>query len=139
MVSTETKLYDADSTTGYNYVKLEEYMGNTIRTLSGDMIEDFKNLWLDLDKRHKLISQFESKGISLDNIREIENLTQDKYDLFDLFVKIAYDEKPKLRKIRAEQAKKIKHFLKISHKSSRCFKYSSRSLCRIWLYAVRRT
>jgi len=27
-----------------------------------------------------------------------ENLTKDKYDLFDIFVKIAYDEKPKLRK-----------------------------------------
>ena len=110
VVSTETKLYDTDSTTGYNYVKLEEYVGNAIRTLSGDMIEGFKDLWLDLDKRHKLISQFESKGISLDNIREVEKLTEDKYDLFDLFVKIAYDEKPKLRKIRAEQAKKDKTF-----------------------------
>jgi len=110
VITEVTKILDADSKTGYNYVEIKELMKTTIRTLGGEAIEDFKNLWLDLDKRHKLISQFESKGVSVDNIRQMENLTQDKYDLFDLFVKIAYDEKPKLRKIRAEQAKKDKIF-----------------------------
>jgi type I restriction enzyme, R subunit len=105
-----TKRYDTNAKTGYNYTKIEELIGNAVRSLSGPMIDDFKNLWLDLDKRSKLVSEFESKGISLDNIREIENLTQDKYDLFDVFVKIVYDEKPKLRKLRAEQAKKDKTF-----------------------------
>jgi len=105
-----TKIYDPDAKTGYNYTAIEETVGNAIRTLSGPMIDDFKNIWIDLEKRKTLISQFESKGITKYHIREIENLTKDKYDLFDIFVKIAYDEKPKLRKLRAEQAKKDRTF-----------------------------
>ena len=105
-----TKVYDVNAKTGYTYTEIIEYVGSAIRTLSGSMIDDFKNLWLDLGRRNDLITQFESNGISLDDIREIENLTKDKYDLFDVFAKIVYGEKPKLRKLRAEQAKKDKTF-----------------------------
>lgn len=105
-----TKIYDPDAKTGYNYTEISEKVGSAVRTLSGPMIEDFKNLWLDLDKRTQMISEFESKGISIDHIREIENLTKEEYDLFDVFVKIVYGEKPKLRKLRVEQAKKDKTF-----------------------------
>lgn len=104
------KVYDPDAKTGYNYAEISQHLGNAVKSLSGPMIEDFKNLWLDLDKRSELVSEFERNGILLEHIREVENLTKDHYDLFDVFVKIAYNEKPKLRKLRAEQAKKDKTF-----------------------------
>ena len=105
-----TKFYDVDAKTGYRYTEISEYIGSAVKTLGGEAIEDFKNLWLDLDKRTTLINQFKTKGVSLEDIREIEKLTKDEYDLFDVFVKIVYGEKPKLRKLRAEQAKQDKTF-----------------------------
>jgi len=105
-----TKIYDPDAKTGYEYSEISEFIGTAIRTLTGPMIEDFKNLWIDLEKRTLLLEQFKRKGISLEDIREIENLTKENYDLFDVFVKIVYDKKPKLRKIRVEQTKQDKTF-----------------------------
>ena len=110
VISKVTKFYDPDSKTQYNYSEVIEYMGKSFKILGGEVIEDFKNLWLDLDRRNTLITEFKKIGISLENIREIEELTKDNYDLFDVFLKIAYGKEPKLRKLRVEQAKQDKVF-----------------------------
>lgn len=105
-----TKIYVPNAKTGYEYSEISEFIGASIRTLAGPLIEDFKNIWIDLEKRTSLLDSFNRKGISLENIREVENLTKDNYDLFDVFVKIVYDKKPKLRKTRVEQAKQDNTF-----------------------------
>ncbi len=110
VISKVTTFYDPDSKTKYKYSEVAEYMGKSLKKLGGEIIEDFKNLWLDLDRRDTLITEFKKIGISLENIREIEELTKDEYDLFDVFVKMAYGKEPKLRKLRAEQAKQDKIF-----------------------------
>jgi type I restriction enzyme, R subunit len=106
------KIYNPNSESGYDYEEFSEHLGNAIRTLSGPMIEDFKQLWLDLEKRKTLVSEFKSKGISIENIRELDVKSM-SYDVFDILVKLAFPNekyKPKLRSIRADQAKKDKIF-----------------------------
>ena len=108
--SEKTKIYDPTQKTGYRYLEYKQYVGNMIRTLSGEIINDFKNLWVDTEKRESFIKELTDNRISFDEIRKIEKLSQEEYDLFDVFVKVAYNGNPKLRKKRAEQAKVDKSF-----------------------------
>jgi type I restriction enzyme R subunit len=102
------KVYDPSQPSGHQFLGYKEYIGKTVRELSGEMIEDFKNLWINLEDHKKLVKKLEERRITPDRIRELTNLYE--ADIFDILVNLAYEKPIKSRHQRAYLVMKDKPF-----------------------------
>jgi type I restriction enzyme R subunit len=63
-------------------------------------INEFRSKWNNLEERRKILTELESRGISIEQLTEISK--QKETDLFDLICFVAYDLKPLTRRQRAD-------------------------------------
>ena len=80
-------------------VQFNQYAKEQI-TMLFSSINDFRNKWNNLQEREEILSELESRGISIEQLTEISK--QKDSDLFDLICFMAYDLKPLTRKQRAD-------------------------------------
>ncbi|MBQ0104663.1 MAG: DEAD/DEAH box helicase family protein [Armatimonadetes bacterium] len=67
-------------------------------------MSDFIKYWTGEEKREAIINELGEKGIWIDELRKDQNYMD--MDEFDILCQIAYNQKPKTRKERGEEAKK---------------------------------
>ena len=79
-------------------VQFNQYAKEQI-TMLFSSISDFRSKWNNLKERGKILTEFENRGISIDQLTEVSE--QKDSDLFDLICFVAYDLKPLTRKQRA--------------------------------------
>ncbi len=89
--------------------RFEDYAGENVRLIAGELVSDLQNIWTDLDKRRHFEKELEDVGISMNHIRQI--LEHYDCDIFDLLLSVAYGKTMKTRRQRIEHAQKQKFFL----------------------------
>lgn len=102
------KVYDPSRPSGHQFLGYKEYIGKTVREISGEMIEDFKNLWINLEDHKKLVTKLQERRITPERIRELTNLYE--ADVFDILVNLAYGKPVMSRGQRAYLVMKNKSF-----------------------------
>ncbi len=76
--------------------RLIEELIQTVPTLS-----DFRERWLDAEKRREMMDQLARLGLLPEKLREAANM--DEFDMFDVIAAFAYGTKPRTRSERAGQ------------------------------------
>lgn len=76
--------------------RLIEELIQTVPTLS-----DFRERWLDADKRREMMDQLADMGLLPEKLREAANM--DEFDMFDVIAAFAYGIEPRTRAERAAQ------------------------------------
>lgn len=74
-------------------------------------LDDFLQRWKECDRKKAIIEELESCGIPAEILKQAVSNSAE-FDVFDLVVHIAYDQKPLTRKERAEKVKKRNYFAK---------------------------
>ena len=77
-------------------------------------MDNFLNKWSESDKKKAFISELESEGILLEDLKEEVG---EHVDTFDLILHIAYGRRLIARKERAERIKNNNYFKKYSSKA----------------------
>lgn len=108
IIGKTVKVFDSTQPVGHRFLEYTEYVGNAVRTLSGEMIDEFRHLWVNLDERKKLVQKLSDRGISVEKIRELTNLYQ--ADVFDILSNLAYKKPIKSRDQRAYLVRQDKSF-----------------------------
>lgn len=90
-------------------IKFEDYTGENVRLIAGDLVTDLQNIWVDLKNRRHFEAELEKAGITMNHVRQI--LEHYNYDIFDLLLHVAYNKIMKTRRQRADNAKKQKFYL----------------------------
>lgn len=68
-------------------------------------LKDFLQKWSSAERKNKLLAEFESQGILIDELKALEKF---KYlDEFDILLHLGFNQKPISRKERAKNAKKL--------------------------------
>jgi len=87
----------------------EDYTGENVRLIAGDLVTDLQNIWVDLKNRRHFEAELEKVGITMNHVRQIlENYDK---DIFDLLLHVAYDKPMKTRRQRVDNVKKQKFYL----------------------------
>jgi type I restriction enzyme R subunit len=78
-------------------VSIDEYKQGLARKLLGSAttITEFRQKWIEREKRREMIDDLVQSGYSPALIQEVENLTE--YDLYDVLIAIAYGQKARKR------------------------------------------
>ena len=87
---------------------VKDYTRRSLRSQFRDL-DDFLVRWQQCDRKAALITELESNGIILENLRD--EVKKD-FDLFDMICHVAWDMPPLTRRERAEQVKKRNYFTK---------------------------
>lgn len=87
---------------------VKDYTRRSLRNQFRDL-DDFLVRWQQCDRKAALITELESNGIILENLRD--EVKKD-FDLFDMICHVAWDMPPLTRRERAEQVKKRNYFAK---------------------------
>jgi type I restriction enzyme, R subunit len=95
-------------------VQFTQYTKEQITLLFTDA-KSFREAWADPERRQEVLTELESKGISLEQLAEITG--KDDADPFDLICFVAYDLQPITRRERADRAKKSATFAALSGKA----------------------
>ena len=102
------KVYDPSQPSGHRWLELSEYVGNSVRKLSGDLEKEFRDVWCNMENRKKLVNDLKQRGISIEQIRKDKQLFQ--ADMFDILMNIAYNKRIRSRNNRKFIVKKDKSF-----------------------------
>ncbi len=97
------------STGQIKIIRFEDYTGENVRLIAGDLVNDLQNIWVDLKNRSHFKAELEKAGITLNHVRQI--LDHYDCDVFDLLLHVTYNKIMKTRRQRADHAKKQKFFL----------------------------
>ena len=89
IIGKSVKVVDLSQPAGHRLIEFNEYVGKAVRQLSGNLSEEFRNVWIDVDKRKKLVEALKQRGITVDNIKEITKYSQ--VDIFDILNNLAYN------------------------------------------------
>jgi type I restriction enzyme R subunit len=74
-------------------------------------LDEFLQRWTGAERKRMVLEELSRVGIEIDSLREsIPSASQ--FDVFDLLVHIAYDQKPLTRRERADRVKKRNYFAK---------------------------
>ncbi|MDX1908368.1 MAG: DEAD/DEAH box helicase family protein [Bacteroidia bacterium] len=84
-------------------VQFTQYAKEQVSTLFTDA-KAFQAAWADPVQRENIMTELESRGISLDQLSDITNMSE--ADPFDLLCFVAFDLKPMTRRERAERVRK---------------------------------
>ncbi|MCH7647552.1 MAG: DEAD/DEAH box helicase family protein, partial [Thaumarchaeota archaeon] len=90
-------------------IKFEDYTGENVRLIAGDLVTDLQNIWVDLKNRRHFEAELEKAGITMNHVRQI--LEHYNCDVFDLLLHVAYNKIMKTRRQRVDNAKKQKFYL----------------------------
>ena len=102
VINKTVSVYDTNN----KLLKQENIIDYTRRNIQGDYLslENFIKNWNTASKKQIIKNLFDEHGISLDNIKNEENMVG--VDDFDFICHVAFDKKPLTRKERAENVKK---------------------------------
>lgn len=92
-----------------NVIKFEDYTGERVRTIAGELVSDLQNIWINLENRRHFEAELEKAGIAINHVRQI--LEHYDCDVFDLLLHVAYNRQMRTRRQRADSAKKKKFYL----------------------------
>ena len=87
----------------------EDYTGENVRLIAGDLVRDLQNIWVDLKNRRHFEAKLETFGITMNHVRQI--LEHYNCDVFDLLLHVAYSRNMITRRQRVDNAKKQKFYL----------------------------
>ncbi len=108
IIGKTVKVFDSSQPDGQKLLEYTEYVGKAVRTLTKEMIDELRNLWINIEERHKFIEKLSQRGISVEKIRELTRLNQ--ADPFDILLNLAYNQQVKSRDQRVYYVRKDKTF-----------------------------
>jgi Type I site-specific restriction-modification system, R (restriction) subunit and related helicases len=77
-------------------------------------LDDFLRTWSSAEKKQAVLDELEQKGVFLDEIRRVENVSPVEIDDFDLLLQLAYGQKPLTKAERVNNVKKRGYLYKYS-------------------------
>jgi len=111
------KVGDLSQPSGHQLIEITQYIGKAVRTLSGNLSDEFRQIWIDIEKRKKLVSDLKDRGITIDKIREVTKYSQ--ADIFDILNNLGFNQHIKSRHQRAYKVRKDKPFFAIYPEKAR--------------------
>ena len=108
IVGKSVKVVDLSQPAGHRLIEFNEYVGKVVRQLSGNLSEEFRRVWIDIEERKNIVQALKEKGITIENIKEITKYTQ--VDIFDILRNLAYNEHIKSRHQRVFLVKQDQSF-----------------------------
>ncbi len=90
-------------------IRFEDYTGENVRLIAGDLVADLQNIWVNLKNRRHFEEDLEKVGITMNHVRQI--LEHYNCDVFDLLLHVAYNRNMMTRHQRVDYAKKQKFYL----------------------------
>jgi len=108
IIGKTVKIFDPSKPAGHRFIEYTEYVGEEVRKLTYDVIEEFRHLWSNLEERKKFVKELSERRVSIEKLREITNLYE--ADVFDILLNLAYKKPVKSRFQRAYFVRQDKKF-----------------------------